>query len=216
MNILYDSIQILFFIGLILSLIYEFKNKTVLSSFLLIYFESSIIVNLISNLFIQWYKHNYVVIQYYDIIYYPLLIILITTQLESKRIIKLLLMFIITFILFSLISNLIIGKLEYPSLSESFGSILYFIATFAYYREVFINEKKEDLSHNGVFWIISSIFIYTAGSFFYNLIFTYLDVYNFPDWFDTLSLVIYYFTSFVTFIGIFMLIKNQHNLTNQI
>jgi hypothetical protein len=85
MNFLYDYIQILLLIGLILSLIYEFKNKTILSSFLLIYFESSIIVNIISLLFIHWYKHNYVVIQYYDLIYYPSLLIIIFTQLESRK-----------------------------------------------------------------------------------------------------------------------------------
>jgi hypothetical protein len=214
MNILYEYIQILFFLGLILSLIFELKNKTILSSYLLLYFESSIISNLISLLFIHWYKHNYVVIQYYDLIYYPTLLIIIFTQLESRKTQRILLILIVFFIVFSLISNLLIGQLKYPSLSESLGSIFYFIATFAYFRELFMNEKNENLSQNGAFWIISSIFLYTSGSFFYNLIFTYLDVYNFPDWFDTLSLVIYYFTNFVTFIGIFILIKNQKNLTN--
>lgn len=214
MNLLIDFVQLMYFVGLILAIINYCLDKSLTSIFLLIYFESSIISDIISILFISWYKHNYIVIQYFDLIYYPIIVIIILTQLESKKSKSVLLFAAFSYVIFTLIQNNTIGQLKYPSLGETIGAILIFTASFMYYREIFINENNDNLSQNGKFWIISSIFLYTSGAFFLNLVYTNLNVYNFPVWYHYLNVILFYFTSFVIFIGIILTIRKKINATN--
>lgn len=216
MNLLIDFVQIMYFVGLILTIINYYFDKSLISFFLLIYFESSIISDIISLLFISWYKHNYIVIQYFDLIYYPITVIIILTQLESKKSRTILLFTALSYVIFTLTLNNIIGQLKYPSVAETIGAILIFTSSLMYYREIFINENNDNLSQNGKFWIISSIFLYTSGAFFLNLVYTNLNVNNIPVWYNHLNVILFYFTSFVIFIGLILTITKKTNTTNEL
>lgn len=208
MSYLYDSIIYFYFIPIIICFTL-FKNKSIEINTILIYFEMLIIIDIVAILFKVIYKHNFLVFQYSNLFYYPLGVILILTQIESKKIKKLSFFAIFLYLIVISIYNIQIGQFAYPKYSDSFGGFLVCSITLYYYFEIFKNEKKENLTQDGMFWIISSCFFYTCGVFFLNLTYDKILDGKISFLFDTLNIVLTYLYTFVTIIGLILIYKKE-------
>lgn len=81
-------------------------------------------------------------------------------------------MFIIGFIIFSIINPVLIQSIhKYPNFVGAVGALILVVLSVLVFSKIMTEAKIEKLSNEPVFWINSGILFYYAGSFFYNILY---------------------------------------------
>lgn len=208
MSLLYEIYPYLFYITFLSIVIFTFLVKTK-PVFVLLYFETVFVMDLLSDVVGFYFPTNYIVYQYGIIFINSTTLLTIATQLNSKKVVKLIYLTIICFIVYCLYNNINSSADYYPSMSHSIAGIFTIIYSLYYFFELFSLEKEENLSRNGVFWIISVFFFYNSGVFFLNLTFSKIISGKISSLFDTINVILTYLYCFVSVLGLYLIYKRE-------
>lgn len=168
MKILLQIYPYFLYITLIISLIHYVISKKTYSSFVLLYFESVFFIDIFVDIVNEYYSKTFIVFQYGILLIFPITLLIILSQINSKKYIQFILYIILIFIVLSILINIKSGPNVFPSITFTIGSVLVILTSFFYFYDIFIFELEENLINNGMFWIISSLFLYHSGVLFLN------------------------------------------------